>query len=256
MNNFFNLKRFSRLFIKHSSEHYKTYLMGLAVLIGVMVFGGFCLVYIIPEPLNENVQTGMFVSLMLMAGTLFTSTIFSDLANNKKATATLMLPASHFEKYLVGWLFSYLIFQIVFTGIFYLILLFLLHLRDWPNMPVMVFNIFDGRRRTLFVMFAFLQSISLFGAIFFEKLHFIKTAFSFFIGLFLAVLLNTICMKTLVHQEIKPVVPFGFVNFTQNNHFYSLSLIGKNDDWVFYLLMVITVMVWIASYFRLKEKQL
>src|SRR3569833_2134956 len=35
MNNFFSLRRFGLLFIKHSAEHYRTYLMAIAVLTGV-----------------------------------------------------------------------------------------------------------------------------------------------------------------------------------------------------------------------------
>ncbi len=37
MNKTFNISRFSRLFYKHTVEHYKSYLMALTALFGVMV---------------------------------------------------------------------------------------------------------------------------------------------------------------------------------------------------------------------------
>ncbi len=121
MNNIFNIKRFSRLFIKHTVEHYKSYMMSLLVLLGVMLLGGCFLVYLINAPLELGLQTALFTGILLLAGTIFTSTIFSELGDKNKAMAWLTLPASHFEKYLVAWLFSYLIFIITYTSCFYLV---------------------------------------------------------------------------------------------------------------------------------------
>ena len=60
MNNIFNTKRFGRLFIKQLAEHYKTYLMALSVLVGVMLVGGSFFVYIIPAPLDISTQVILF----------------------------------------------------------------------------------------------------------------------------------------------------------------------------------------------------
>ena len=65
MNKFFNLKRFLRLFIKQTTEHYRTYLMSVAVLAGVMLLGGSFLFFVIPEPPDTGLQTAVFVILML-----------------------------------------------------------------------------------------------------------------------------------------------------------------------------------------------
>ena len=40
MNNTFNIGRFGRLLAKHTIEHYKSYLMSVLVLLGVMLLGG------------------------------------------------------------------------------------------------------------------------------------------------------------------------------------------------------------------------
>ena len=46
MNNFFSLNRFCRLFVKHTAEHYRIYLMSVAVLAGVIILGGAFLFFV------------------------------------------------------------------------------------------------------------------------------------------------------------------------------------------------------------------
>src|SRR5471030_1935310 len=104
MNNIFNAKRFARLFIKHSTEHYKNYLMSFGVLVGVLLLGiGFFTYINNDEPMNMALQTSVFAIVLMLAGTMFTRNIFSDIGDKKKAVPALTLPASHFEKYLLGW---------------------------------------------------------------------------------------------------------------------------------------------------------
>ena len=131
MNNFSSFKRFSRLFVKHTAEHYRVYLMSVAVLAGVILLGGSFLFFVIPEPPDTGLQTAMFVILMLIAGTLFTSTVFSDFGDKDKAMPALTLPATAFEKFLIGWVYSYPIFLLVYSAVFYLGLVGLGGARHW-----------------------------------------------------------------------------------------------------------------------------
>ena len=89
MNKIFNPVRFGKLFVKHTTEHYKGYLMALGVLIGVMVLGGSFLVYMNDAPLSRAAQSVLFLGILLLAGTIYTSTIFADLGEKKKAIAYL-----------------------------------------------------------------------------------------------------------------------------------------------------------------------
>jgi hypothetical protein len=89
MNKIFNASRFRKLLIKHTTEHYKGYGMALAVLIGVMALGGSFMVYMINAPMDQRVQNILFVPILLLAGTIFTSTIFADLGEKRKAIAYL-----------------------------------------------------------------------------------------------------------------------------------------------------------------------
>jgi len=250
MNNFFNSKRFGLLFRKHCAEHYKTYLMASAVLLGVLLVGGCFMVYLIEMPIDTQVQTVLFVPIYFLAGTIFTSTIFADMSDKKKAVSTLMLPASHFEKFLVGWLFS-----LVFLGSFYLILTILLNLRHWPNMHIGVFNAFAEPATLIFIIYTLLHSITFYGAILFERLHFIKVAFCFFITAVVATELNTFFLEKLIGREIRPTTPFGNLSFVDHSRFVAVRSVTISEPLVSYLIIGVAIILWTASYYRLKEKQ-
>ena len=254
MNTFFSLRRFGLLFIKHSAEHYRTYLMAIAVLTGVALLGGCFLFFIVPEPPDPGLQTACFVMLMLISGTIFTSTVFSDYGIKNKAIAAITLPASSFEKYMVGWLYSYPIFMLVYTCVFFLILFILGHLSPWPHFETMTLEQPD--MYMVIIIYSILHAITIFGAIFFNKLHFIKIGFSFFIGYVMLLIFNTLFLKIITGVNVvKLELPFGFLNFTTGNKSYSLAVFGAYATMILTAIFVSAAMIWVAAYFRLKEKQ-
>lgn len=255
MNNYFSLKRFFQLFIKHTVEHYRTYLMSASVLAGVFLLGGSFIFYMIPGPMDAGFQGAIFAVLMVIAGPIFTSTIFTNLGDKRKAIPALTLPASQFEKFMVSWVYSYVIFFLVYTGIFYLVLSILLNLKHWPGHQPEMLTLFQDKFTILLILFSFLHAVTLYGAIRFEKLHFIKTGFSFFIFYALLILSNTLFLRVIVGRQIYPATPFAFLNFPEGTNFYSIGLNVQQSAWVFIMLPVVTLLFWIAAYFKLKEKQ-
>src|SRR5665213_1138083 len=254
MNNFFSLRRFLRLFVKHTAEHYRTYLMSVAVLAGVMLLGGWFLFFVVLDAPDAGLQTAIFVILMLIAGTIFTSTVFSDFGDKAKAVNALTLPATSFEKFLVGWVYSYPIFLVVYTAVFYVVLWGLGAIRHWG--PSQHFNGMDLRRDGLylmFIIFSVLHAITLFGAIFFEKLQFIKTGFAFFIAYAVAMTVNTLLLKLLTGLEtIKPAMPFGYLNFDEGRRYYSIAVVNGASGVVVIIMVLSTLAIWAAAYYRLK----
>jgi hypothetical protein len=256
MNNLFNLKRFSRLFVKHTAEHYKSYLMALIVLIGVMVLGGSFLVYMIPGSMDTGMQSVLFSGILFLAGTIFTSTIFADYGEKKRSIAALTLPATHFEKYFLAWLYSFVFFLLIFTGSFYMILIFLLHLKPVPGHPAQIFNVFSNQIGYLMIiLFSLLQSIAFYGAIFYDKLHFIKTAFAFFICFAVLIFINKIFLALLLQSEVKPSMPFGNIRMIENSREIIVKIPEQQSGPVLWVMIAITILFWVAAYFRLKEKQ-
>ena len=256
MKKIFNPARFGKLFIKHTTEHYKGYLMALAVLIGVMMLGGSFLVYMIDAPLDQSTQSGLFLVILLTAGTIYTSTIFADLGEKKKAIVYLTLPASHFEKYLVAWLYSFLVFLVIYAISFYLVALFLLNVRHVSGQAEGVINLLQKQPLQMCLIYAFLHAIAFWGAIYFNKLHFIKTAFVFFIFLGLLILFNKIVLTAMIDRNVDAAPPFGNLRFPDGGRQVDITLPDARDNPTLTFLVVgLTLVIWIAAYFRLKEKQ-
>jgi hypothetical protein len=258
MNEVFSFTRFRRLFIKHTAEHYRTYLMSVAVLAGVLILGGSFVFYMIPEPPDPGFQTAVFVLLLILSGTLFTSTVFSDFGEKNKAIPALTLPATALEKFMVGWLYSFPIFLGVYIGIFYLALYGLSSGKHWDvNQHFFVMNLRQNGQLVVFVMFAFLHGLSLFGAIYFRKLQFIKSGFAFFVSVGVAIVLNSVFLRLITGlRTIKLAIPFGFLDFDVNDRSYSITAADTDmTTMIMIVLALLTVLLWVAAYFRLKEKQ-
>jgi len=206
--------------------------------------------------MDKVMQSVLFMGVLLLAGTIFASTIFADLGDNKKAITFLTLPASHFEKYLVAWLYSVVIFLIVFTGSFYLILLLLTNLKHFSGQTPELFNVFDDQRGgPVFLLFALLQSIAFYGAIRFKKLHFIKTAFAFFTGIAILTLISQAVLSILLRKSVLPTIPFGMLRFMENGREKAISLGRHQGDYATGLIIILIIIFWVAAYYRLKEKQ-
>lgn len=256
MNEIFSSKRFARLFVKHTAEHYKGYLMSLCVLTGVMLLGGGFLVYMVNARLDKGVQTGLFLVVLLLAGSIFTSTAFADLGDKKKAMIWLTLPASHFEKFLIAWIYSFIIFLVLYTISFYGVAMFILNIKRFDEQPEGILNIFNTRILSMYVIYAFLHGVALYGAIYFEKLHFIKTAFVFFIFVAILIFINKILLGTMLGRTVEVAPPFGDLRFFENGQMYDLYVKWKSQtDALVWCTGLLAVLLWTAGYFRLKEKQ-
>jgi hypothetical protein len=256
MNKIFNPARFGKLFVKHTTEHYKGYLMALAVLIGVMVLGGSFMVYMIDAPLNHSNQSALFLVILLIAGTIYTSTIFADLGEKKKSIAYLTLPATHFEKYLVAWLYSFLVFLLIYAISFFLVALFLVNIKHVSGQAEGVINLLQKQYLQMGLVYAFLHAIAFWGAICFNKLHFIKTGFIFFISLGLLILYNKVVLTAMIGRNVDVSPPFGSLRFSDAGRQVEITLPDARDNpMLTFLVLGLTLVIWIAAYYRLKEKQ-
>lgn len=258
MNETFNFTRFLNLFKKHTAEQYKTYLMSTGVLIGVLILVLGFINYSTHGHMGPVIQGAMFANFLFFSGTIFTSLIFTDLGDRKKSISTLALPASHFEKYLVAWLYSYVIFQLVFLGCFYAIDYLVISIGN-ANSPdkMELINVFSPDRKVWvsFLVFAILHSICFFGAVFFEKLHFIKTVFSFFIFIAVLCMLNPVLLHTIFQAEIDNGIPFNMVGLIINKENIYIEPTKTSYIIAATIAILISVILWISTYFRLKEKQ-
>ena len=257
MNNTFNLKRFGLLFKKHTVENAKTTLLSIGVLVGLLFMVlGFC-AYSNNGILVPIMQLLTFSWFLLFGGSIYTSLTFTDLSDKKKVIPALTLPASHFEKFLVAWIYSFVFFQAVLIGAFYLVDNIIVGLGPRPVGDMgKVINIFTIQQRpvSVFVIFIFFHALSFWGALFFEKLHFIKTALSFFIALVIFILFNNQLLKLLVKDSVGGA-PFNDLGISVNEHFFRIEVAPALATCGWWVLALTILLIWVSAFLRLKEKE-
>lgn len=258
MKNNFDLNRFTLLFKKHTSEHIAAYSMSTLALFGFL----FACVLFFSTSRNSlvavNFQRDIFFFFLWTSGCIFTSNVFADLGNNKKASAILMLPASHFEKFLVNWIYSYLIFQVVFVGVFYLVLFISSSLVHFQGKEYQIYNLAKDLRATswIFLSYMVLHAISFAGSVYFKKLHLIKTAIAFFALFAIVVPLNEPLMELFLNRDVAAPMPFFRIIIEENNNIFRLDLRKSQKVFLMLIPVVLAGMVWTTTYFRLKEKEI
>lgn len=259
MNNTFDFTRFSMLFAKHTKEHLSIYLMSLGVLAAILcIFLGFA-AYTDNGYVGPHVQADIYIIFMIFSGAIFTTLVFSDYGDKKKAIPLLTLPVSHLEKYLVGWLYSYIVFLLLYAGCFYFIDSIVLNIGDLTaaekNRLVNVITIEDAKFPFALLGYTFLHSVCLSGAIFFEKLHTIKTGFTFFAALLGVVLFNQPLLQLIFGGKALFSSPFGAVRITEGEISQSLEPTEMGGTILIVLLILLTLILWTSAYYKLKEKE-
>lgn len=258
MKNLFSASRFGRLFRKHSVENFNQYALSTGVLLGFMTLVMGFIAYISGNPLGAQEQAIFFILFLLGAGFIFTSSVFSHLGSKNQAIAALSLPASHFEKYLVGWLYSFVIFLIVFTISFYAVTALIVSLDDWRGREKEIVNVFspDQNASSAYIIYAFVHAVAIWGAIFFTKTQFIKTAFVVLFVLGALATLNFQVLKSLFQQDLNVALPFSSVGFQADKTYYFLELPEPQQQLVALIPIVLALLFWATAYARIKEKQI
>lgn len=258
MSQFFNISRFGRLFSKHTTEHVGGYLLATGVLLGGLGLVLGFVAYMSTGPVTPDLQAAIFVMGLLAAGAFFTSAVFALFGDKKQATAALMLPASHWEKYLVGWLYALPIFLAVYVGCFFLIDSLVLQLDGSAGQPVTMVQLFSNESRLYYslVAYAVVNAVFLWGSIFFGKQHFVRTAFGVLLAAGVLVVLNFRAMHALVGHELDAVTPFSAMMLHEGKTWYAIGLEPTQHAWFGLVPLGVMLLAWAATYVRLTEKQI
>ncbi|WP_231425731.1 hypothetical protein [Pedobacter sp. Leaf250] len=268
MNNTFNINRFGLLLKRQWLDFGKVYLISLLVVVGALV--GFYFYYI-PSPFKENnfdydgnLDMRFRYPIYLILGFLFISIVassyFSLLGQKSRAILELMTPASTFEKFLSGVFYTTLVSFASYIILFYLIdLSFVkylnMHLGEFKNTSkasstLTVDGFFDQilsdkkYREYCAAFFGLpflITSIFLLGSVYFKNFHYIKTTVS-------TMLFSAICIYViynvgdLLTRNMTRKDPVGNID---NEILLSIFLTGT----------VLTLIFWLITYVRLKEKE-
>lgn len=255
MNNLFSLQRFGWLFNKHTKEHYKSYLISLAVMVAVLTL---ILIYMVPvNRLGGKVQDAIFGFLLIGVGFIFTSSIFSEFRDGKSSTSALTLPVSHLERFAVAWLYSLVIFQLVYTVVFFVINNIVGLYKISESEPTSMFWGNGGSYFSWYLYYSFFHSLAFLGAIVFKKWNYRKTTFISTLFFATLIIFNKVVMGMIFDDSVsKSFLPFSKITINDaGSNIYSISAKEWFTPIFIFLTIICTVSLWAATYFKLKEKQ-
>lgn len=275
MNSAFDFNRWLLYIGKHWNENKKKYLLSLGAIAGLLVLWCSFIMLINPrQPLKPDMQAITYYVGLILTGCLFASMMFSNLNEGATGIHFLLVPVSALEKLLCALLFSAVLFFISYTLIFYVVDFSMVKIsnsiietaakRDHILAKTQeIINVFQTPREQgdnfyiFFLIFFFgVQSAFLLGSVYFVKFNFIKTTVS--------VLVIFVAFMFLVHKLMHLFMPPG--NFYEP---FSVYRVWQPDNtqvavllpvWISNILLflfkyTLAPVFWVATYFRLKEKE-
>ena len=264
MNNIFNLQRFGLLFKKTLLER-PIQMFGFTGLILTLIL----ILYAITKTLSGFTMAQNLTFLWgLIGGSYFiASFVFSHFSSNAIGSSYLTLPASHFEKWLCGFLVAAILYPLIFMLFFRLMdasFVSLYHSGLDPAAPfykeryesVNIFS-FDGIFAwKIYPLFPFAVSAMLIGSLYFEKAVLIKVSLvicSLVIGVFL---LNHLFAKIVLGAAVQNTWPFHWVDMQVGKTGGNIELPERAADIAYYLLSYIfPAVLFVTSFIRLREKE-
>lgn len=186
--------------------------------------------------------TDIFDFVLFLGGIVFSVSIFIEFRNESHRTMYLNLPSSNFEKWLSKWIISLPLFILIATCIV---------LISYSAMSAMITNIWEeckfvslkntllARGVSKFKFYLFFQSIAFLLGVVFNKHALLKAIPIGFILVFLFFYFQNKFVTSMLTTSY--VTPEDF-------DYYNGMLINS--------LVYITPIIWLASYFKLKEKEI
>jgi hypothetical protein len=293
MNQSFDAGRWWLLVGKHWSENRKKYSLSLIAIAGLLLL--WFIVMLSADGyrgINSSMQSSTYYFGLFIAGCLYASVLFADLGSKTRGLNYLVVPASHLEKLLCSLFYGVIVFFLCYTAIFYMIDVLMVKVINaivyghWVKnhttgdvfVPQKVFNVFYQPEHSrdpdvllyLLLFYFVLQAAFISGSVYFAKFSFIKTVISLLlIGLFIAFFIGKV---------IAPILPPGsyyhgitsYQVLTYKNipgdgvMIYSDAATDKlitlpewiGDTLLFLLKYAFAPLLWLATYYRLKEKEI
>jgi len=277
MNSVFDFNRWILYTSKHWNENKKRYLLSLGAIGGLLILWySFLIIVTRDNPVGENMQMVTYYVGLYLTGSLYASLMFADLNEGATAIHFLLIPASTFEKLLTALLFSFILFFVSYTVVYYVVDYAMV---KWvsaiaaeaghytkPNfgLTAKVVNVFVappgmGGDDNFYIYFLLayvgVHAAFLLGSVYFVKYNFIKTVVS--------VLVIFLFFVFFVHKVIDFIPNGGFFEPFSVFRVYN----GEKGDFAIRLpewLNIISLflfkysmapVLWVATYFRLKEKE-
>lgn len=274
---FFSLPRFINLCRKDMVESWKSNVLRIVLLYGVMavvmIWNGYFAysTHDSPHFIERHVNadpTKIFILLAFLwflfgFGCLSASLMMEKMKSKTSRQAALMVPATSFEKFFSRWLLSTVVFLIVFLIAFKLAdyTRVLVYSLVYPDIKEVISPISLGglvRKETGWSVFeemyelgaflsvyVFVQSLFVLGSSVWPKNSFLKTfaAVTIIVSIYVLV---TIMMGNMLLQGSGKDYGYIFSSFTKKQAF----------NWATLIFMLLALMNWTLGYFRFKESEI
>ena len=268
MNNTYDFNRFSLLVKRQWVENRKLFLMACFGIMGILIVINSLIMRWESGYINHNARFSIFLLSFYFGGSVFTNYVFKDISDKNSSTSFLLVPASHFEKFLMGVFYAFIVFPIVFLSVCYIIDFAFVSagnsireslIATSKNGGVKNIQLFsymlDSKsvKESLGEIVGFwliIQAFVLMGTTQFEGRSYIKTAFTGFAFLFLLGFIIYLSNKFILGDIIKQF----------QNKGYSRELIKPTKQLFDSILGIVLIYVLppillVIAYFKLKEKQ-
>ena len=294
MNQLFDAGRWWLLVAKHWSENRKKYTLSLIAIAGLLLLWFFVIIITDRRSIVSELQINTYYSGLFIAGCLYASMLFADLGSKTRGLNYMVVPASHLEKLLCALFYGVVAFFICYTAIFYILDFLMIktgnaivyshwlksHAPGDVFVPQEVYNVFSSHERHnnepgfifyLLLFYFVLQAAFIYGSIYFAKFSLIKTVISLLlIGLFFTFIIGKVITGILppgsYHNGITSYVTYTVKKLPSDDGImiYSDAANDKlvsipawiGDVLLFLLKYAFAPLLWIATYFRLKEKEI
>lgn len=262
MNQQFNLHRFGLLLRLDLAENKKMYLLTAGLVLGLM------LLLMLPilsakEPMGEHMGLHMtaFSVCLLLGGSLFSSTAFGAYGSQPRGIATMMVPASRLEKFLVPFLVHLIFlvsFLVLFWGLHYgLVSAVNSHLQSGNPDARIFYPAPDFIFNALSYLYLLALAATFAGSIYFSRNAFIKSAAILLAAIGGISLLNLYLARSITSQDLF-ILPFGewqFFNGT-SKIMYQVDYPEPVMKLIWVGLFTVVAGLWYLAYVRLKEKEI
>lgn len=251
-NNFLSINRLYMLTRRHILSNTRGWLIAFGAVSGALLVISLLTAYFNPENLPNLTPT--YIAIMFIGGYIFTSNIFSELHDTRKATHYLTVPVSTTERLLAAWLLTAIVFPILSMLLITLIILIANLLMNLTLNFEPFQQVFYNGGFGIFRSYLITQSIFLLGAAYFRKNNFLKTVLALFVFSMVVMALTS----AFGYLLLSPLSESGEVTFGSggmNIQLESLFLerIPNAARLIYYFLSIPFFLV--VSWFTLKERQ-
>ena len=239
-NDLFDTNRFLITLKAESNRLKKSVLVNLVATVGILFIISLLVSGISNIMLNFNTffYIGLYIGSFIVAGMAF-----PDFRKKESTIRYLTLPASVFEKQVSQMLIVFVGYILFYVIAFYLYWILIWGWRHILGLDTTFFNIFDDPDLTKhFITIWFWQSVFFLGSVWFSKSPIIKTVLIIF---------SVIAFLSLL--DLFVITKIFFDNYTAHHGFIHSNFNIEFNSYLYYFLIPL---FWVATYFKIKEKQI